>query len=145
MREKQKVLVVDDDRRMVRTICDILRVKGYEALPAYSGEEAVNKAKDVGPDCVLMDIKMHGIDGVAALKMIKEISPDTSVLLMSANASEEQVTEAKQNGAAAVLSKPIEVDTLIRIIENLRCRKRIATETSDLLVASPPPSGRLQP
>jgi CheY-like chemotaxis protein len=45
MSEKLKVLVVDDDRRMVKTICDILRVKGYEALPAYSGEEAVAMGK----------------------------------------------------------------------------------------------------
>src|SRR6266567_2279656 len=72
MGDKVKVLVVDDDRRMVRTICDILRVKGYEAVPAYSGEEGVDKVKGESFDCVLMDIKMPGIDGVEALQMIRK-------------------------------------------------------------------------
>ena len=61
MKEKLRILVVDDDRRMVRTICDILKVKGYEPIEAYSGEEAVVKAKEESPDCVLMDLKMPGI------------------------------------------------------------------------------------
>jgi two-component system response regulator HydG len=70
MSEMPKVLVVDDDRRMVRTICDILKLKGYEVESAYSGEEAVGKVKLGGLDCVLMDIKMPGVDGVESLKML---------------------------------------------------------------------------
>jgi len=108
MSKKLKVLVVDDELRMVKTICDILLFKGYEALPAYSGEEAVQMVKGNDFDCVLMDIKMPGIDGVKALKMIKGASPDTPVVLMSANATAEQVAEAKLHGAAAVLGKPID-------------------------------------
>lgn len=124
MGEKAKILVVDDDRRMVRTICDILRVKGYEALSAYSGEEAVQAVTGEEFDCVLMDIKMPGIDGVATVKMIKDVAADTPVVLMSANASDEQVTEAKLHGAAIVLCKPVEIDNLILIIEEISRRKR---------------------
>ncbi|MDO9080739.1 MAG: response regulator, partial [Desulfuromonadales bacterium] len=93
MNGKLKILVVDDDRRMVRTICDILQVKGYEPLPAYCGEEAVKMVQQQEFDCVLMDIRMPGIDGVAALKRIKDVAPDTPVVLMSANASDGQVAE----------------------------------------------------
>jgi len=53
MTEKTKVLIVDDDRRMVRTICDILKVKGNMAEEAYTGEEAIEKAKADAHDCVL--------------------------------------------------------------------------------------------
>jgi CheY-like chemotaxis protein len=75
MSDQLQVLVVDDDRGMVKTISDILRIKGYEAVPAYSGEEAVEKVKGESPECVLMDIKMPGIDGVGALKLIRDAAP----------------------------------------------------------------------
>ena len=66
MEEKTKVLV-DDDKRMVRTICDILKVKGHEVTEAYTGEEAVEKVKSYQPDCVLMDIKITAKDGTEEL------------------------------------------------------------------------------
>lgn len=113
---KTKVLVVDDDRRMVRTICDILKVKGYEALEAYSGKEAIEKAKSEHPDCVLMDIKMPEINGVEALKIINDISPDLPVILMSAYATQEQVEEARQLGVVTVLTKPIDLQMVFSFL-----------------------------
>ena len=102
MKEKLQVLVVDDDRRMVKTICDILKVKGYESIEAYSGEEAVAKVTEKAPDCILMDIKMQGINGVEALALINTVSPGLPVVLMSAYASPEQMAEAKKQGAYTV-------------------------------------------
>src|SRR5690242_9129965 len=116
MSKQLRVLVVDDDRRMMKTICDILQVKGYEAIPAYSGEEAVAKVKEDSPNCVLMDIKMSGIDGVEALKMIGDAVPDLPVLLMSAYATDEQIEEAKRQGAYAVLTKPIDVQGVLSFL-----------------------------
>jgi DNA-binding NtrC family response regulator len=129
--EKPKLLVVDDDRRMVKTICDILRVKGYEALPAYSGEEAVAMVKGEAFDCVLMDIKMPGIDGVAALKMIKDGSPDTPVVLMSAYATDEQLIEAKRQGAATVLTKPIDFQQILSFLSLLRKEESVLIVDDD--------------
>lgn len=120
MSEKPKILVVDDDQRMVKTICDILRVKGYEALPAYSGEEAVQIVHGERCDCVLMDIKMPGIDGIEALKMIKGIAPDTPVVLMSGYATGERAEEAKREGAHAVLAKPIDIQATLLFISQLK-------------------------
>jgi two-component system, NtrC family, response regulator HydG len=131
MREKPKILVVDDDRRMVKTICDILRVKGYEVEPAYSGEEAVQKVQEEVFDCVLMDIKMPGIDGVKALKMIKGVSPGTPVVLMSANASFEQAEEAKLNGAATVLTKPIDFQQILSFLALLRKEESVLIVDDD--------------
>ena len=99
MGEQLKVLVVDDDRRMVKTICDILLVKGHSAEPAYSGEEAIEMVKAKDFDCVLMDLKMEGIDGIETLKQIKKIAPDLPVVMMSAYATEEQMEEAMRLGA----------------------------------------------
>jgi DNA-binding NtrC family response regulator len=136
MNEKPKILVVDDDRRMVRTICDILRVKGYEALPAHSGEEAVELAQGEWFDCVLMDVKMSGIDGVTALKQIKRVAPDTPVVLMSAYTTDAQMAEAKQHGAASVLTKPIDFQQVLSYLALLR------KESSVLIVDNDPEFSR---
>ena len=131
MTGKQKILVVDDDRRMVRTICDILRVKGYDPHPAYGGEEAVALVGGERFDCVMMDIKMPGINGVEALKMIKGAAPDLPVVLMSAYASEKQVEEAGRYGVFALLTKPINVQMVLSFLAALRKEKSILIVDDD--------------
>lgn len=118
MRENAKVLVVDDDLMMAKTICDILKIKGYDAIKAHSGEEAVEKVKSDEPDCtfIIMDVKMPGMNGIEALKIIKEMAPDLPVVLMSAYATEEQIFEAKEHGAYAVLNKPIDIQELLTVL-----------------------------
>jgi len=131
MGDKTKVLVVDDDRRMVRTICDILKVKGYEAAEAFTGQEALDQVKSWHPDCVLMDVKMPGINGVETLKMIKEISPDLPVVMMSAYATEEQEEEAKQHGAEAVMTKPVDLQMVFSYLALLRKESSILIVDDD--------------
>ena len=131
MTGNQKVLVVDDDRRMVKTICDILRVKGHDPHPAYSGEEAVNKVREDSFDCVLMDLKMPGIDGVEALKMIKAAAPELPVVLMSAYATDLQAEEASRQGAFAVLTKPIDVQMVLSFLALLRKEESILIVDDD--------------
>jgi two-component system, NtrC family, response regulator HydG len=123
MKEQIKVLVVDDDQSMVKTICDILRIGDFGVEPAFSGEEALEKVKGESPDCVLMDIRMPGINGVEALRIIKEFLPDLPVVLMSAYATDEQAEEAKKQGAFALLSKPFAMDELIGIIQEIGRKK----------------------
>ncbi len=129
--KKIKVLVVDDDRRMVKTIYDILSVKGYEALQAYTGEEAVEKVKSETPHCVLMDIKMPGVNGVEALKMIKTLAPQLPVLLMSAYATEEMADEGRERGAYAVLTKPIDIQVVLSFLSLLRKEESILVVDDD--------------
>ena len=117
---------------MVKTLCDILKVKGYDTAEAYTGREAVESVKSYGPDCVLMDISMPEVNGLEALKMIKEVSPDIPVILMSAYTTEEQVTEAKREGADALLTKPIDIQNLLSFFALLR------TEESILIVDDDP-------
>jgi two-component system, NtrC family, response regulator HydG len=133
MTGKLKVLVVDDDRRMVKTLCDILRVKGHDAYPAFSGEEAVNRAREESFDCVLMDLKMPGIDGVEALKMIKEVAPGLPVVLMSAYVTGDQAEEASRQGAFAVLTKPIDVQIVLSFLALLRKEETILVVDDDPL------------
>jgi len=131
MSDQLQVLVVDDDRRMVKTISDILRVSGYEAVPAYSGEEAVEKVKSESPACVLMDIKMPGIDGVGALKLIRDAVPNLPVLLMSAYVTGEQEEEAKRQGAYAVLTKPVDIEGILSFLSLLRKDENVLVVDDD--------------
>jgi len=133
MSEKLKVLVVDDDRRMVKTICDILQVKGFETVTAFSGEEAMEKAKGDGLGCVLMDVKMPGIDGIESLKLLRDAAPGLPILLMSAYATCEQAEEAKRQGAYAVLTKPIDVQGVLSFLSLLRKEESILVVDDDPL------------
>lgn len=133
MGERLKVLVVDDDPRMVKTICDILTVKGYAAVPAYSGEEAVERIRSQGPPgCVLMDIKMPGISGVEAMKQIKALAPGLQVVLMSAYATDEQAAEVKRQGGCAVLTKPVDFHLVLSFLSLLGKAESILVVDDDL-------------
>lgn len=129
MKEKLRIMVVDDDRRMVKTICDILKVKGYATQAAFSGEEAVEEVRRDCPDCVLMDLKMPGIDGVKALELIREVDAVLPVLLYSAFVTEEQVQEAKRHGVAAVLPKPLDIQLFFCFLSHLEKGERPMTNT----------------
>jgi two-component system, NtrC family, response regulator HydG len=131
MSKRMKILVVDDDRRMAKTIYDILKIKGYEAIEANSGEEAVEKVKFDAPDCVLMDIKMPGLTGIETLKIIREIVPDLPIILMSAYATEEQKIEAKKHGAYTILNKPIDIQAVLAFLSVLKKGKSILIVDDD--------------
>ncbi len=120
MSEMIKVLVVDDDQRIVKTLCDILRIRGHATVFAYTGEDAVQKVRTEMPDCVLMDIKMPKINGIEALSMIRKISPDLPVILMSAYAAEEQIQAARECGSYSVMTKPVDIQALLLFLSLLR-------------------------
>ncbi len=125
------VLVVDDDRRIVRTTGDILTAHGYAVQTAFSAEEAVARTREQPFDCVLMDIRMAGIDGISALQMIKRQSPDQPVVLMSAFATEEQAAAAKRKGAYAVLTKPFDVRMVLTFLSLLKKEESVLVVDDD--------------
>jgi DNA-binding NtrC family response regulator len=126
-----KILVVDDDRRIVKTTCDILTIKGYEAIAAYSGEEGLAKVRSDSPDCVLMDIKMPGINGVEAMKQMQAIVPELPIVLVSAYATDDLMAEAKRAGAYAVLSKPLNFPMILSFLSLLSKEESILVVDDD--------------
>jgi DNA-binding NtrC family response regulator len=111
-----KILVVDDDPGMVRTLCDIFRLRGWEPEGVYSGEAAVAAQCKDHYGVVLMDIMMPGIDGVTALKEIKGCNPKAKVVLMTAHTAPERVAEALEAGALDVVTKPIDLRSLMQLL-----------------------------
>jgi len=117
MSGKVRVLVVDDNREFCQTMVDILELKGFEALAAYDGFQALEMVRQDGYDLVLMDIKIPVMDGVATSRKMREIAPDTRVIMLTAYAVEDLIREALQEGAFGCLKKPVDFDELFDLIE----------------------------
>jgi DNA-binding NtrC family response regulator len=114
---KRRILVVDDDRTMVRTLCDVLRLQGWHAEGAYSGPDAIAAVENEQYPIVLMDIKMPGMDGVAAFRTLKRIRPGIKVLLMTAYTAQELLREAEHEGVLRVLPKPVPPGPLMELLD----------------------------
>ena len=115
-----KILIVDDDQRMAKTLKDIFKLKGYEAEAVHSGPEALDKMEKGYFDCLLTDIKMPGINGVELYRSIKERDADLPVVLMTAYSHDKLVNEGLKEGAIAVLSKPLDINNLLSFFSALR-------------------------
>jgi DNA-binding NtrC family response regulator len=107
-----RLLIVDDEPGMLRTLRRIMTAKGFEVETAASGEEAVERAGAWRPACILMDIRMPGMNGVEAFREIKSRSPGVRVMFMTAYAGSSLVDEALREGGLAVLPKPLDIDAL---------------------------------
>ncbi len=124
---KPKILVADDDQEVVDAVKMALESEDYEVLSANDGQEALEIFKEDEIDIVVSDIKMPEIDGLELLKKVKEISPSTKVIMMTAYASVDSAVEAMKEGASDYIRKPIEVidirTTILGSIENLEIEK----------------------
>ncbi len=117
---KASVLIVDDRPSMTRTIALILGHKGYAVDVAQDGPTAIEKVEQAPFDVVLMDIKMPQMDGVEAHRRIKAIRSRMAVIMMTAYDLEDLVAEALKEGAYAVIYKPLDIDRVIELIEEVR-------------------------
>lgn len=123
VRIRRRALIVDDDRAMVRSLTDVLRLKGWDVTGAYSGSDAVVAANSAQFDVVLMDIRMPGMDGVSAFKAMKAARPDVRVVLMTAYAAQELVAEAQNEGVVRVMSKPVDLSALLSLLATTMSRQ----------------------
>ena len=115
--EMTSVLVVDDDEGMVATLRDILGTTGYRVDVAHSGSEALDRVRRQVPDCILMDVRMPGLNGVETFREIKHLAPDSSVIFMTAYAASELVSEALREGAVEVIPKPLDLEQVLHLID----------------------------
>ena len=116
----KRVLIVDDAAFMRMTIKNMLANYEYEIVgEAENGLEAVEKYKQLSPDIVTMDITMPELDGIQALRMIKEINPAASVVMISALGQESKMKEAIIYGAKGFIVKPFKEEILLSALSKL--------------------------
>lgn len=116
MEEKPKILVVDDDAGIRETMADILALEGYAVTLASSGEEAIEVIQHEHVHVVLLDIRMPGMNGVEALKIIKSVDPSVRVMMITGFEMGDLASEALAAGAEAVFRKPLDVATFLPIL-----------------------------
>ncbi len=112
-RERPRILVVDDDRGIRATFAQILDGEGYEVAAAPDGLEAVRLAADRRFDAILLDLFMPEMDGMTALRHLRELAPEAAIVILSAYVEPERAAEAYRLGAAAVLAKPPDLEELL--------------------------------
>jgi two-component system, NtrC family, response regulator AtoC len=132
------VLVVDDEKLIRWALRERLHTAGYHVSEAADGGEALRRVEE-GADLVLLDLKLPDADGVTVLKRIKELAPETPVVLMTGLPSVKTAVEAMKEGAYHYLNKPIDMEELLHLVENALESTRLAREVRDLRAKSSEP------
>jgi DNA-binding response OmpR family regulator len=113
MNERQKILLVDDDKSLIQTLGDLLRFSGYDVIPALDGDEALRKLSTQRPDLIILDISMPKMGGVQFLKALKAETPARRppVLVFTARSNMKQFFDGIQ--VAGFLPKTAEPSLLL--------------------------------
>lgn len=116
-----KVLIADDELRLRKVIALYMSKCGYEIIEAGNGETAIGLAKENKPDAIVLDVMMPGMTGIEATKKIRELPEfaDTPIILLTANASEDDIKIGLASGANKYITKPFSPKELVESIDSL--------------------------
>ncbi len=133
MADSDRILIVDDERSLREFLEILLRKDGHDVTIAGGGQQAID-ALESGPefDLVLTDLMMPHVNGMAVLEAVKERSPDTQVLMMTAYATADTAIEAMKKGAFDYLQKPFKVDEIQVVIHKALAQRRLVEENRQL-------------
>jgi two-component system NtrC family response regulator len=129
---KRKILIIDDDPSLRRVLEYNLQQEGYDVYAAESGEEGVRALGEFTPELVITDLKMPGMDGFSVLREVKERSPDTLVIIITAFGAIETAVEAMKLGAYDYITKPFNRDELKLVVRKALQVTSLSTENRQL-------------
>lgn len=119
-----RAIVIDDDQDTLEIFCEFLKLKDIEVVGmAKNGLKGLTSYKENNPDIVLMDVMMPDYDGFFGLKKIKDFDPNSKVIMVTADLTEETAQKLNDLGANDILYKPYEIDQVIRTINKLLASK----------------------
>jgi DNA-binding response OmpR family regulator len=125
--DKKRILVIDDDKSILRAFTRILQKNGYEVDAAETGKEAIEKAETGRYDLALVDVRLPDMDGTDLLCRMQKTMYDTVKIMITGFPSLENGVKALDEGADAYLVKPVKPEELLILIEeNLKSKKRKA-------------------
>ena len=117
----KKILVVDDERHIVRLVEVNLQRAGYEVVTAYDGVEALEKVKAENPDMLVLDVMMPRMDGFEVLQNLQAdaSTADIPVIMLTAKAQDSDVFKGWQSGVSSYLTKPFNPRELLTFVERI--------------------------
>ena len=132
MNGKFRILIIDDEESIRDSCSQVLSKEGYATDKAEDGSVGLNKAKEMKPDLVLVDLKMPGISGMEVLESLKEIDPDIVSIVITGYATIESAVEAMKLGAYDYIPKPFTPNELRIITRRGLERRKLLLETATL-------------
>lgn len=114
--ERRRILVVDDEERMVRFIRMNLEHDGFQVSEAFNGKQAIQKMRDVTPDLILLDVMMPDLDGFEVLETVREFS-NVPVIMLTAKGEEDDRVRGLEHGADDYITKPFSPRELVSRIK----------------------------
>jgi DNA-binding NtrC family response regulator len=130
--DKAKILVVDDEKDICMALNIILTKEGYSVKEAYNGEQALELIKRENFDIIMTDIKMEKMDGFEVLKQARQISPESTVVMMTAFASVLSAVEAMRAGATDYITKPFINDEIRLTVKSILQSRELRLENQIL-------------
>ncbi len=127
-----KILIVDDEMPIRRTLREILEFEQYDVDEATDGLECLAKVQKEKYDVIIMDIKMPKLDGIEALERLQILSPETPVVMVSGHGNIETAVDAVKKGAFDYISKPPDLNRMLITIRNAMEKSELVTTTRSL-------------
>jgi len=124
----EKVLLVDDEEDFLEVLSERMTNRGIEVSTATSATEAIRIAENESFDAIIVDLMMPEMDGLEALKLIKEKKPESQVILLTGHATVDKGIEAMKLGAMDFLEKPADLSQLTEKIKKAHAKKMIIVE-----------------
>jgi UDP-3-O-[3-hydroxymyristoyl] N-acetylglucosamine deacetylase len=130
--ELKKVLIIDDEKNIQVSLASVIEDEGYNVFFSTSGEEGIEKFKNIRPDITFVDIWLPGIDGLETMKRILEIDPVQIVIMISGHGNITTAVRALKEGAYDFLEKPLSIDKVIFVLNRGLEYKEILEENRKL-------------
>lgn len=112
------ILIIDDDKNLLKSFEKMLMGEGYEVMTATSGEEGLSAVRESVPDLVISDLRLPGINGIEAFVAIREIEPGIPAIIMTAYSTPASAAEAIALGAFGYVLKPFDIQEMLDLIKS---------------------------
>jgi len=124
----EKVLLVDDEKEFLEIMSERMESRGMEVTTAASADKVLSLIEKESFDAIVMDFQMPGMDGMEALKAIKDKKPELQIILLTGYATVEKTVEAMKIGATDFLEKPADLEALSEKIKKAKTEKMLIVE-----------------
>ncbi len=114
----RRILVIDDEQGIRAALGQLLEFEGYEVRTVANATDGIAEYQKWRPQLVFLDVKMAGMDGMEALKRLRELDPSATVVMISGHATIRTAVEATQAGAYEILEKPLDTDRILVMLRN---------------------------